>query len=72
MSNLMPVYCDDKEAKLPISELSLTQESAKTDFDVSMISCALLYVHKWWWTLQDKKEIATFMKNTEGKVKKNW
>jgi hypothetical protein len=50
----------------------LTQESAKTDFDVSMISCALLYVHKWWWTLQDKKEIATFMKNTEGKVKKNW
>jgi hypothetical protein len=72
MSNLMPVYCDDKEAKLPISKLSLTQESAKTDFDLSMISCVLLYVHKWWWTLQDKKEIATFMKNTEDKVKKNW
>ncbi len=66
----MPVYCDDKEAKLPISELSLTQESAKTDFDVSMISFVLLYVHKWRWTLQDKKEIATFMRNTEGKLRK--
>jgi hypothetical protein len=48
----------------------LTQESAKTDFDVSMISFVLLYVHKWRWTLQDKKEIATFMRNTEGKLRK--